>query len=245
MTRLVQITDCHLFADTEKFGYGDVNPYFSLQKVLEKVVCEVPDIVLVTGDISGDLSEKSYQLFKELWQQSSCQAQLAVIPGNHDSEQNLNDVFGELELSASSGILVGNWQIHGANTHYRGTLGKLSEQDLLQLELTIKYAPDINHLIAVHHHPIVTGGWMDRHEWLNADAFVEMLSHYPQVRAVVYGHIHQESEVSKNGCRYLACPSTCWQYTSTADFSVCDSSPGYRILDLAEDGRFETRIVRL
>ena len=64
--RLCQISDCHLFADPSSVGYGDVNPYESLYRVLAQVAHSAPDGVIVTGDISGDDSEQSYAHFLAL-----------------------------------------------------------------------------------------------------------------------------------------------------------------------------------
>ena len=63
--RLLQLSDCHLFADHAQTGYG-VNPYQSLSRVLECAAGESPDYVIITGDVSGDNSEESYRHFLSL-----------------------------------------------------------------------------------------------------------------------------------------------------------------------------------
>lgn len=245
MYTLAQITDCHLFEDSLKTFYGDINPYESLSQILEMVKEQAPDLVLVTGDISGDHSAVSYKHFATLWQQSGCEAELMVLPGNHDHPDRLREQFVGKELSTTPGISVDNWQIHGLDSHYRGTLGKVSEYALDQLELTIKYAPDMHHLVAVHHHPLATGGWMDKHEWLNSKDFVDRMIRYPQVKGVIYGHIHMGSDQLIEGCRFLSSPSTCWQWANSVDFAVSDEKPGFRLMKLASDGQFETTIFRI
>ena len=55
--RIVQLSDCHLFADESGKLLG-LNTQFSLDKVLELVRREQPnpDLILATGDLSQDAS---------------------------------------------------------------------------------------------------------------------------------------------------------------------------------------------
>ena len=52
--RVVQVSDCHLFASTEGKLLG-LNTQFSLDRVLELVRAEQThmDLILATGDLSG------------------------------------------------------------------------------------------------------------------------------------------------------------------------------------------------
>lgn len=68
----------------------------------------------------------------------------------------------------------------------------------------------------------------------------------PRVRGVLWGHIHQELDVERNGVRLLATPSTCIQFAPRSDdFALDHLLPGYRWLRLHADGRIETGVSRL
>ena len=244
MFKLIQISDCHLFADITKTAYQQINPYVSLRQVLNSVAGMEADLVLVTGDISGDHSLESYQHFVSLWQDSNCASELAVIAGNHDDPAKLHDVFGDRVLTSAPAFRHSGWHVHGLCSHYMNTLGRVSEQDLADLEAAVKAAPHANHLIAVHHHAVVTGGWMDRHEWTNAQEFLERVAGLPQIRVVINGHVHMERDITLGDCRYLSCPSSCWQFANTPEFALSDTAPGFRQLILGEDGQVDTRIIR-
>ena len=80
----------------------------------------------------------------------------------------------------------------------------------------------------------------------NGDRFFSVLDRHPQVRCVVWGHIHQEFDDRRKEVRLLATPSTCVQFKPRAKRHECDESPpGYRWLVLNPDGSFETGVNRL
>ena len=60
--RVVQLSDSHLFADTEGKLLG-LNTQFSLDRVLELIRSEQPsiDLILATGDLSQDASYEAYK----------------------------------------------------------------------------------------------------------------------------------------------------------------------------------------
>ena len=80
----------------------------------------------------------------------------------------------------------------------------------------------------------------------NPDALFAVLDGFPQVRALLWGHIHQEFDQLRNGVRLLASPSTCVQFApGSEEFQVDQEAPGYRWLRLYADGRLETAVSRV
>jgi Icc protein len=62
---------------------------------------------------------------------------------------------------------------------------------------------------------------------------------------VLFGHVHQEVDSEFQGLRLLSSPSTCIQFTPGADaFTLEASAPGYRWLELRDDGTLETGVRR-
>lgn len=245
--KIVQISDCHLFADSQKLGYNNINPLRSLESILTEVKLQRPDMLLVTGDISGDSSGKSYQHFSRLIQKANLDCRIGIIPGNHDNPQQLtaNVALEYLWLNNPQVILPNQWHIHLLDTQYQDTVGKISQQSLSSLAAYLSLHPKDYHLVAVHHHPIPCGGWMDKHEWTNRQAFNEVVAAYPSIKGVVYGHIHMPIEQLQGQCLYMACPSTCWQFANQACFGTTDSMAGYRVINLLENGQIETSVYEL
>lgn len=249
MLSLVQLSDCHLFADKKQCGYAQINPYESLSRLLAEVARQSPDVLLVSGDLSGDGSTTSYQHFKQLINDYGIQSHLLILPGNHDNTDILRQQFSPDNLwcddPAAKPLVFGRWQIHLLNTKTAATSGDLSQTALQQLEYSLQQEPQLFHLVAAHHHPLPCNAWMDNHGWQNGGDLVSVLVRYPSVKAMLYGHIHHASEQQLGECRFLSSPSTCWQWAIQAQFGVSQQQAGYRTLVLADNGQLSTQIFRL
>lgn len=245
--KIIQITDCHLFADTHKVGYNNINPLHSLERILAEVKTHQPEVLLVTGDISGDGSEVSYQHFSHLLHKVKLDCQVGIIPGNHDNQARLaaNVAAQHLWLNQPQIRLPNQWHIHLLDTQYQQALGQITEHSLTSLAEYLDLYLDEYHLLAAHHHPIPCGGWMDKHDWTNRQEFNGLVAQHPSIKGIAYGHIHMSIEQQKKHCLYMACPSTCWQFTNNDSFSTSNLMPGYRVINLLEKGQLSTSVHRL
>ncbi|MBC3764863.1 metallophosphoesterase family protein [Neptunicella marina] len=242
---IAQISDCHLFADTTRAGYEGINPFVNLSNVCELVVSHRPKLLLVTGDISQDHSRESYLHLQKLRQQYLPDSQLVVLPGNHDDCQLMQEIFAPEQLWLATPFEVQNWQLHCLNSQYQGTQGQVESKQLNALEQQVSVADDAHHLIAVHHHPIKSESWLDKHNWVNRQEFVTRLEKLKGVKAVVHGHIHAATEKFIAQVPVWSCPSTCWQWQLSEDFGVSDLSAGARIITCHSDGTIESGVVRI
>jgi Icc protein len=245
--KIIQISDCHLFADTQKVGYNNVNPLRSLERILAEVKVHRPDVLLVTGDITGDGSAESYQHFSSLIHEAKIDCQIGIIPGNHDNQEQLKATIREEYLWSNNSrmVLPNHWHIHLLDTQYHQTVGHISEASLTSLTDYLSQHPHHYHLLAAHHHAIPCGGWMDKHEWINRQSFNTLVAEHPSIKGVVYGHIHMAIEQQIIHCLYMACPSTCWQFANKKSFAITDLMPGFRVINLQEKGQITTSILRL
>ncbi|MNH02673.1 3',5'-cyclic adenosine monophosphate phosphodiesterase CpdA [compost metagenome] len=143
---------------------------------------------------------------------------------------------------------IGNWRILMLNSAVPGSVpGVLDERQLALLEQSLKEAPERHHLICFHHQPVPIGcAWMAPIGLRNADALFALLNGYPQARALLWGHVHQEWDERRDGLRLLASPSTCIQFEpGSEDFKVGEQAPGYRWLRLHGDGSIDTGVSRV
>ncbi|MFT6342988.1 MAG: Icc protein [Paraglaciecola sp.] len=244
---IIQITDCHLFSEIQKNGYNNINPYQSLQHILAEVTLRQPDVLLVTGDISGDGSGQSYQHFSKLLYETGINCRIGIIPGNHDNQAQMKSHIDSdyLWINKHRLILPNRWHIHLLDTQYQYAMGQISESNLASLTEYLSLHCNDYHLLAAHHHPIPCDGWMDKHEWTNRQEFNAVVAANPSIKGVVYGHIHMAIEQQKDQCLYMACPSTCWQFATESSFATSDLLPGYRVLKLLDNGQIVTSIHRL
>ncbi|MDI3391725.1 3',5'-cyclic-AMP phosphodiesterase [Pseudomonas sp. V98_8] len=243
---LVQLSDSHLFGEAHGTLLG-MNTRDSLQKVIELVRVQQSqiDLLLATGDLSQDGTLASYQQFRELTRQLGAPARW--IPGNHDEPQIMAEAAVQSAL-LDSVVDIGNWRVTLLDSAVPGSVpGYLQDEQLQLLARSLSEAPERHHLVCLHHHPVSIGcAWMEPIGLRNPEAFFEVLDRFPQVRAVLWGHVHQEIDQLRNNVRLIASPSTCIQFEpGSEDFKVGEQAPGYRWLRLLPDGRLETGVERV
>ena len=243
---IVQITDPHLFADAQGRLLG-MNTRDSLEKVIDKVLAEQPqiDLLLITGDLTQDGSVASYQAFQQM--SARIKAPTRWFAGNHDEPLVMEAVAKGTDLLEQV-VDIGAWRVILLNSAVPGTVpGRLADAELELLERSLQAAPERHHLICLHHHPIsIDCKWMEPIGLRNADALFAITDRYPQARALLWGHIHQEIDQSLGELRLLATPSTCIQFKPRSDdFALDDLPPGYRWLRLQPNGKIETAVSRV
>lgn len=243
--RVLQITDPHLMADPAGALLG-VNTRDSLDAVIGEVLRNhgKPDLILATGDIAQDASEEAYRQFGKRLE--VFESEVAWIAGNHDDAQCLNRIAAELNANKKH-VVKGGWQFLLLDTSVPGKVhGELSASELDFLKTTLADNPDLPALVTLHHHPVeIDAEWMSPIGLHNRDDFWQVIDQFSQVKAVLWGHIHQEQDLSRNGVRLLATPSTCIQFTAgSIKFSVEEKSPGYRWFEMMPNGEFTTEVNR-
>lgn len=243
--RVLQLTDPHLMADASGELLG-VNTRASLDAVIAEALNThgQPDLILATGDLAQDGSEAAYRAFGDRLQ--VFHGGSAWVAGNHDENGALRKVAGEYRADRRQ-ILEGGWQCLLLDSSVPGRVfGELAQSELEFLESALTQHPDVPTLVSLHHHPVDVGcDWMESIGLRNRDAFWRIIERFPQVKIVLWGHIHQEQQLERKGVRLLATPSTCIQFTAgSSDFSVEPRAPGYRWFELDASGAFTTKVGR-
>jgi len=243
---LYQISDTHLFRDLEGKLCGQ-QTLQSLEAVLDTIKKDQwpADYMIVTGDISQDGSEESYHHFKK--RISAFDVPTYCLPGNHDSPEVMGKVYKDGPIQVGRHLVKGNWQIVMLNSTIPNQAGgNFRPEELSFLEDCLKEKKE-NALVCFHHSPVeLRSGWMDSMRVNNSDQFINLIKSYPQVKGVVWGHIHQEYDELHEGIRFLGTPSTCIQFKPKSNnFGFDRLMPGYRKLTLHEDGRIDSEIKRV
>lgn len=244
--RLVQITDTHLNGPEQGHLLG-MKTLHSMQCVLELVSREQPtiDAMLVTGDLAQDGSVRAYEHLREALLPFDCPA--FWFEGNHDEPVNMRAAAQGTDCLERV-IRTPHWQLILLNSQVEGAVfGYLADDQLQLLERSLQERPDLHTLISFHHHPIPMGSrWIDTIGLHNPDALHQIVQRHPQVRCILWGHVHQASDQMIGAVRYLSTPSTCIQFMpGSEDFALDSQAPGYRWLELHADGRIDTGISRV
>lgn len=243
--RVLQLTDPHLMARTDGDLLG-VRTRDSLEAVISEVlsVHGQPDLILATGDLAQDGSEEAYRVFGESLKAFGCPS--VWIAGNHDRADNLARVAARYRADGRH-VVQGGWQFVMLDSSVPGKVhGALSETELAFLAETLEKRPELPAVVALHHHPVDIGSdWMEKIGLVNREAFWQVIDRFPQVKLVLWGHIHQQHDSLRNGVRLLASPSTCIQFTAgSSQFAVEDLPPGYRWFEFHGTGDFTTEVRR-
>lgn len=204
-----------------------------------------PNLLLLTGDLSHDETPESYQWLQRRLMPLKIPAYW--LAGNHDSLPVMEQVLDLPPISPEKLCLAGGWCLLLLNSLVPGCVhGELSAASLEWLEQQLQLS-DRPTLISLHHPPCsIHSAWMDAINLQNPEKLLAVIDRYPQVKLVVFGHIHQAFEEQRRGVHYLGSPSTCVQFKPGAkEFAIDPVQPGFRLLTLFPDGSFQTKIVRL
>jgi Icc protein len=242
-TSLVHFTDPHLFGDPARALRG-VATLPALRAVLAAARSHVDaaEAVLATGDLVQD-DPSGYAHFREEF--AALGKPVLCVPGNHDIVPSMR-----AELSAPPFQLGGTWDARGwrvalLDSSVPGeTGGRLDAAALAWLEQTLVHAGGRHVLVCLHHHPVpMQSRWLDTVGLENGAEFTALLRRFASVRAVLFGHVHQDFDREVDGLRMIATPSTCSQFKpGSDDFAIDPAPPAWRQLQLHVDGRLDTQL---
>lgn len=243
---IVQLTDSHLFADHSSRLLG-LDTFASLNAVIDQMIDEVErmDLVLATGDITQDGSRGGYERFIDAV--ARLPAECRWLPGNHDDAQLMSVLGDERGLNAEW-IDLSSWRVVMLDSSVPEVVsGHLDDAQLDRLDRALDSAGTRHVLVCLHHHPVnIQSDWMNPLGLQNADRLLQRIDESGNVRALLWGHIHQHLDAVRGNVRLLATPSTCIQFDAhSADFATDTQAPGYRWLRLYDDGSIETDVSRL
>jgi Icc protein len=242
--RLTHFTDPHLYGDeTESLRGVATLPALTATLAHAQARAWPPDALLVTGDIVQD-DPGGYTHFRRLF--GPLGLPVLCLPGNHDEPEAMRRELDRAPFLLGGHHDLGPWRIVLLDSCIPGSAsGRLSETTLAALEKSLASAGDRHVMVCLHHHPMpMSSRWLDRVGLENADEFLHVTDAHPNVRAIVWGHVHQNYDGMRKGVRLLATPSTCAQFLPNADdFAVDRRPPGYRTLELRADGSVVTEVV--
>ena len=242
---VVQLSDPHFYADKAGGLYG-LNSRDAFNDVVAGVIKNPVDLSLLTGDLVHDETEAGYALLKESLSMLECP--VYCLPGNHDNAEFMAKAFNQTAFSCAKIIEQGNWLVVMLSSQVPGEVGGcLSDDEIVFFNDVLSKNKDKHTLVCLHHHPVVIGSkWLDQIGLVNSDQFFGIIADHPQVKAVLWGHVHQEFDEVRAGVRLLSCPSTCVQFKpKQSKFKLDSLAQGYRWLKLYKDGFLETGVKRL
>lgn len=242
--RLVQFTDTHLYgSETESLRGIPTYPALMRALTLAQARNFPVDAILATGDLVQD-DPAGYAHFRRLF--GSLGAPVLCLPGNHDEPEAMRRELAGRPFVLDPVFDLGNWRIVLLDSCIPGSAGgRLAPHSLAQLDAALASAANRHALVCLHHHPVsMSSQWLDQVGLENAPEFLATVDRHRNVRAILWGHVHQNYDGLRKGVRLLATPSTCAQFLPHSDtFAVDVRPPAYRTFELHSDGTLVTEVV--
>ena len=248
--RIVQLTDCHLFADAahELRGVATRPRFLS---ALETVRQQFPDadLIVLTGDTAHDELTETYAQVRHAL--GDLIERVRVIPGNHDNRAALRDVFPQATTGPADRVTFecawGEWRMIGLDSQRPGeSPGTIGDEQHTWLRTRLQSAPRQT-LLFVHHPPIDVGSpWLDRIGLQDANELQQIAADHGGLRLVCCGHVHQELAGRIGAATVLTTPAVGPQFQPRTDALVIKegAAPALRLLELEEDGAWRSQVLR-
>lgn len=244
---VLQISDLHILAAPGATMLGVDTEYYFHRTLAQAFASHHGfDLILLTGDLAQEATAASYQRIAN--HLAGYQTPCLCLPGNHDDFALMQEHLRNDWVSCDKQIALGNWRVLLLNSQIENNpAGKLAESEMAWLETMLQNRADSFFLVAVHHHAYPSGcAWLDGMGIENGKALCQQLARHGNVKALINGHIHQALAKRYQHIDLLAAPSTCFQFApDSANFRIDDASPGYRVLELFDDGSLNTACYRL
>ncbi len=244
VVRLVQFTDPHLYGD-EAGRLRGVATYPAFLGAIAHARAHdwPPDAILATGDLVQD-DPAGYALFRRAL--GGLGVPVHCLPGNHDVPEAMRRELSGAPFTVGGSVDRGAWRIVLLDSTVPGSAGgHLGERSLAELDAALAGARERHALVCLHHHPVaMSSRWLDRVGLANPDDLFRVLDAHRNVRALLWGHVHQTFDGLRGRVRLLATPSTSTQFLPHAEeFAVDHRPPAYRTLELKPDGSLLTEVV--
>jgi 3',5'-cyclic-AMP phosphodiesterase len=242
MMQIVQITDPHLYGSASGRLRG-VETDSSLRAALNDAIARVPgyEAMLVTGDLVQD-DKTGYLRFRSFF--GGIKKPVLCIPGNHDEPEAMRKELTGAPFEICGTHTIGEWMFVMLDSYDPGHVGgRLTKNELARLDNALAGSPR-HAMVCLHHHPIpMDSRWLDGVGLADAHEFWRIIEAHTNVRAVVWGHVHQAFEGKRGEVRLFATPSTGAQFLPKSDRYAVDSlPPAYRSFELHADGGIDSQV---
>lgn len=234
--KIVQLSDCHLPADPSR-PYRGENAAQNLARVWETARAWGPDVVMLTGDLSEDGSEASYDQVAQI---VDTDRPLLALPGNHDDTGRMRARFPRGPWHGPHTFESGNWLIVMTDSTIPGRIeGRFDDEAIDRINAAMAESDAGHILLALHHQPVpVAAPWIDKYALSHPENFLNMVDAEPRMRCVLWGHIHHHFARERNGVLFLGGPSTAANSLPRAQrFDADPAGPSCHRLELDAEGR--------
>lgn len=231
MTLVAHITDPHILAAGKLFhsphratpadaepGWSRIDTAAYLARAIAAINAMVPrpDLTVITGDLTDHGNADEYANLRQIL--TPLRMPAFLIPGNHDSREELRAAFAGDGYFPRTGFLhyvVDDYplRIVALDTLIPGHPGgELCAERLAWLDAALAEAPQRPTVVLMHHPPFATGiAHMDSYGLRDPAALAAIVARHPQVERILCGHLHRAIDRRFAGTVAGTAPATAHQ----------------------------------
>jgi 3',5'-cyclic AMP phosphodiesterase CpdA len=196
---IAQLSDLHIMPHGMlAYGVVETNPFVERAFKTVAALDPVPDVVILSGDLSDGGLDAEYDILADLIRRH-LRMPVYLIPGNHDRREGIkarlrhlpgvteNPQFIQYVVDDHAVRLVMLDSIVAQQSH-----GELCAARLAFLDRALSDAPNKPTLVVLHHPPFLSGiAHMDEVSLRNPAALEAVIRRHPQVERILCGHAHR------------------------------------------------------
>jgi 3',5'-cyclic AMP phosphodiesterase CpdA len=235
-----QISDLHIRLPGQ-LCYGVVDSALALSSCLDAIraLPQVPDVVLMTGDLVDSGSAGEYRHLASFIDKIA--QPVYLIPGNHDDREVMREAFPNHAYLGPGGTRV-NYAIDcfplrivAIDTVMPGQSGGIfTAASAAWLDETLALRPTTPTLVMMHHPPFRVGiGHMDDIGLLGSEILHDVVARHDQIERIICGHLHRDISTRFAGTIASTCPSPAHQVMLDLDAHAASrfvmEPPGYQL----------------
>ncbi len=213
IARWAFLSDTHIATDPDHRFRG-FYPYRNLQEVTAQIAANLPDGLVVTGDLARSRGQTgAYDNVKALLAPIAAKRPVHLAVGNHDHRGRFLSAFadgdgqgvqnkhvvtagaGPVRLVILDSLLYVNM--------FPGMLGRVQR---VWLDTFLRICDDTPIILFLHHTP--------RADLLDNRRLFDIIGPARKVKAVVFGHSHKYDFVESEGIQLINLPATGYNFTS-------------------------------
>lgn len=251
--RIIQISDLHIAAKADE-SPAAITMSENLKKCISHIN-QLPrqlDLLLVTGNITSNGSIEAASHARELLDTLDCPYRL--VPGPNDDRRTTLGVFDHACANEVGGVV--SYMVEGFalrligldSLGHNGTGGHICQKRLNWVHDRLAENPSQPTLIFMHHPPMETGiQAVDADGFNNSGYFGQLVAHFPNIKAVLCGHINFASHTGWNGSVVSTAPSMGMPPALDAAVAggVTAEAPAYILHHFTENGDLVSRVIYL
>lgn len=231
--KIIHISDIHLVENGNVIWDTDTKLHFD--RAINKInsIKDV-DAIFVSGDLADDGSLWAYQYIDEAFK--SLRIPTYCCPGNHDNIEFMLNDFKPSFIEIREHVTIEGWDFYLFNTAVKGMArGFLSEEKLKSIKEAIS---NTNRPIGFifHHPPIEPGGWLNRRLLEDRDDFNSLIYNCPNVKLVLFGHIHCHLKQTINNILYSSASAIGYAFDKELPkFQIADGKEGFNLIEISKE----------